>query len=346
MANTDVKPRYGYIDNMKLAACVLVALGHFFMSMTANGLMPYTNLYYYLLHTVYTFHVPIFFICSGFLYQKANHVHSLNDWRKNILNKLLNLGVPYAVFTTVTVLLKTIFAEEVTSPSGELADTLFIHPTAPYWYLYALFFLFVFIPCVKSKKQATGLLIAAAIFKIAVILLNNAQINVPEMVLQTTSMKWLYAIVNIPFYALSRLIWFALGISLSFVNETRIRRLAPFAAPTLLAGAVLLSILTFEPPAGYRRFSELFIGLLLCLFVIFAAVAVSPEHLNRVSAHLSEYFMPVFVMHTICAAGLRILLLKLGVRNLAVHIAVGLVGSFLLPVLAYEYSILPKRLNE
>lgn len=43
--------------------------------------------------------------------------------------------------------------------------------------------------------------------------------------------------------------------------------------------------------------------------------------------------MPVFLMHTIFAAGLRALLCKIGIENAIVHILFGIVISFLGPIL-------------
>lgn len=43
---------------------------------------------------------------------------------------------------------------------------------------------------------------------------------------------------------------------------------------------------------------------------------------------------PIYLLHTICAAPVRSLLLHFGVQNPVVHIALGLAASFLLPMAA------------
>ena len=65
-----MEKRHIWIDNIKLFACILVAAGHFFMSMTASGVISDTMAYNWFIDTIYYFHVPLFFICSGYLYQK------------------------------------------------------------------------------------------------------------------------------------------------------------------------------------------------------------------------------------------------------------------------------------
>ena len=64
-----------WVDNVKVIACILVVLGHFFQSMVKSNLMVGTFAYNYFEDTIYYFHVPLFFICSGYLYQKYSSVN-------------------------------------------------------------------------------------------------------------------------------------------------------------------------------------------------------------------------------------------------------------------------------
>lgn len=67
---TAVRTREKWVDDVKVIACILVVLGHFFQSMTKANILPENNLYGWFNTTIYYFHVPLFFICSGYLYQK------------------------------------------------------------------------------------------------------------------------------------------------------------------------------------------------------------------------------------------------------------------------------------
>ena len=158
-----VKTREKWVDDVKVIACILVVLGHFFQSMTKANILLENDLYQWFNTTIYYFHVPLFFICSGYLYQKYSKVNGLGSWRRNLAKKMLALGVPYATFTTATWVLKKVFSSSVNDQIGGLGDTLFLHPTAPYWYLYALFFIFLLTPTFKSVKAASvGLVVALA----------------------------------------------------------------------------------------------------------------------------------------------------------------------------------------
>ena len=110
-----------------------------------------------------------FFICSGYLYQKYSKVNSVGDWCKNVKKKALALGVPYATFTVATWTLKKIFSGNVNREIGGFSETLFLHPTSPYWYLYSLFFIFLVTPTFNSLKAATVGLIVALVAKVLIL---------------------------------------------------------------------------------------------------------------------------------------------------------------------------------
>ena len=158
---TAVRTREKWVDDVKVIACILVVLGHFFQSMTKANILPENDLYKWFNTTIYYFHVPLFFICSGYLYQKYSNINSVDSWYKNVAKKALALGVPYVTFTAATWVLKKVFSSSVNDQIGGLGDTLFLHPTAPYWYLYALFFIFLMTPTFNSVKETiVGLVVA------------------------------------------------------------------------------------------------------------------------------------------------------------------------------------------
>lgn len=166
---TAVRTREVWVDDVKVIACILVVLGHFFQSMTKANILPENDLYKWFNTTIYYFHVPLFFICSGYLYQKYSKVNSIKSWKKNVTKKALALGVPYVTFTTATWVLKKVFSSSVNDQIGGLGDTLLFHPTAPYWYLYALFFIFLVSPTFSTVKMAVIGLIVACVAKLLIL---------------------------------------------------------------------------------------------------------------------------------------------------------------------------------
>lgn len=170
-----------WIDYIKVFACVLVALGHFFQSMTAADILPETVLYKWFEMTIYYFHVPLFFICSGYLYQKYSRVDSIGARKNSVIKKAISLGIPYFVFSFATWLLKMLFSGVVNGQIGGLGDTLFLHPTSPYWYLYILFLMFAVMPTVKSARGIRCLVVIASLAKLVQIVFGGGHKRITNL---------------------------------------------------------------------------------------------------------------------------------------------------------------------
>lgn len=305
-----VKTREKWVDDIKVIACILVVLGHFFQSMTKANILPENDLYKWFNTTIYYFHVPLFFICSGYLYQKYSKVTSVGNWYRNIVKKVLALGVPYATFTTATWVLKKVFSSSVNDQIGGLRETLFLHPTAPYWYLYALFFIFLITPTFNSVKEAAvGLVVALA-----------------AKGLILTGGDGVYAVSTV----LSNEIWFVLGMSICVFNvQLKGRRIQGTICGALF---VILSVVVYTAKisGGVIPFA---MGLLACVAVILM-VAGAERRFGRGMDILAKYTMPIFLMHTLFAAPMRSVLLKLGIGSSVIHVVLGLGISFLGPIIA------------
>lgn len=311
------KTRYYWVDNIKFAACTLVVLGHFYTSMIQSKILPDNSAYNFLIQTVYTFHVPLFFICSGFLYQKSNKVHNLKSWSHNVADKLLNLGVPYFTFSIITFLFKTIFSDYVNNQEENILNSLFINPISPYWYLYVLFFLFLLVPCVNSKKQANILLAVAFSAKIINIILYDSNFEMPYI-----------------FSLTSRFIWFAIGIWLAVYEiDFKTKKNKIIMVVSFITAIAISAVFYYE----YNSLESIktVIGILFITAIVILSQTTDNKFINKLSFKFSEYFMPVYLMHTIFSAGIRAILFKLGITNAVVHIIFGIIAGFLLPVLVY-----------
>lgn len=160
------KSRELWPDLVKVIACILVVLGHFTQSMVKSGFISGGAPYEWFQLTIYSFHVPLFFICSGYLYQKCSHVNSVDAWWFNVRKKAVSLGVPYFVFTLLTLVMKAFAGDLANSAELGPLQTLLFHPTAPYWFLYTLFFVFLFTPTVWSSLTMVTILAFSFLLKL------------------------------------------------------------------------------------------------------------------------------------------------------------------------------------
>ena len=78
-----MKERFVWINRVKLLACVLVVLGHFLTGLIISGIIEDNILLEWFSKTIYYFHVPLFFICSGYLYQNSSKVTNFKEWKNN-----------------------------------------------------------------------------------------------------------------------------------------------------------------------------------------------------------------------------------------------------------------------
>ena len=308
---TAVKTREKWVDDVKVIACILVVLGHFFQSMTKANILSENDLYEWFNTTIYYFHVPLFFICSGYLYQKYSKVNSVGSWYRNVTKKVLALGVPYATFTTATWVLKKVFSSSVNDQIGGLGDTLFLHPTSPYWYLYALFFIFLVTPTFSSAKvAAVGIIISLS----------------AKLLILTGIGYEIYAVSTF----LSNEIWFVLGMSICAFNVQLKGRKVQGTICGLLF--MILSIVVYMAKISGSAI-PFAMGLLACVAVIML-VAGFEEKFGKGMDFLAKYTMPIFLMHTLFAAPLRSVLVKIGIVNPALHVMLGLGISFAGPIIA------------
>ena len=335
------KERDIWIDNIKILACILVVLGHFFQSMVKANILPENALYHWFNETIYYFHVPLFFICSGYLYQKYTKMDRFTDWTNHIVKKLVVLGIPYVVFTIITWALKKLFAEAVNESLGGLTESLFVRPTAPFWYLYALFLLFCIIPVFKTKKLAVTALTVFVLLKFLQIggVLNGKVLRIPAAT-----------------YIADNGFWFIAGMFLAvsgFEGMCSVRDNHGKKAGNafLLGGAIIFSLLSvciqvYDVRYGYLNF---FMGVFGCGIFVFAVQKI------QIGSWQAKYVFPVFLMHTLCAAPIRVFLVHLNIRNVVVHVLAGIIFSFMGPVFIVkvmekvkplDFVVYPKRYIE
>ncbi len=305
-----LRTREAWVDDVKVVACVLVVLGHFFQSMTKAGILLDGPVYGWFQITIYTFHVPLFFVCSGYLYQRYSKVDSPASWWRNMRKKALALGVPYVAFTCVTLAMKSLAGDAVNTEEAGLLQTLLVRPTAPYWYLYTLFFVFVVTPTTGGASLAFFLL-AVSVAVRATNLLGGASMP--------------YAASSVTRYWC----WFVSGMCLPELGWQR-----------LLTRRVGLACLSFLPlslavfAAGAGDAAQLALGLVACVCVLSLCRSATSDARPAWLDACARFTMPVYLMHTIFAAGTRAVLLRLGTSSALVHVPLGIAASFVGPALA------------
>lgn len=133
----------------------LVVLGHSFPYIDDINL----NFYKYIHSLIYSFHMPLFIIISGFFAYKILNINSLNKYKEFILSKFKKLIVPYFTISLLTIPIKFLlnnFSERSIVLSDVLIDIVFYpwnNPIIFFWFIYVLFIIFVFSPLVVKLNK-------------------------------------------------------------------------------------------------------------------------------------------------------------------------------------------------
>lgn len=312
-----VKKRIVWVDNIKIIAIALVVLGHLIQSFVKSGIVPGTSAIDCFIELIYCFHVPLFFICSGFLYQQYTKTDTFKAYSKNILKKFIALGIPYFVFSTITYFIKVFLEDSVNSQNEtSLLGTLFVSPATPYWFLYALFLFFIINPIIKKKSDAIIRLSVCAVLFIVFNFMSH--INTPFLLTMVT-------------YIFHHMIWFVAGMAVSYFDLTK--KFKKYQGVYFIV-FLILGIIIYNCTDFFIHF-KLLLGVLACAGIIgFVGSLCDEKPQGKISKFLSKYTMPVFLMHTLAAAGIRVILFKLGIDNALIHIICGGAGTFILPVIA------------
>jgi fucose 4-O-acetylase-like acetyltransferase len=133
------------LDYLKGVMIILVITFH---------LVYFEHLYPYAKQVVYTFHMPVFLVISGYL------MNINKNWRAFMLT-IAGLAIPYAVMESGYIVMASLLPinEHIDHLTlGLFFDKLLLHPLGPYWYLHTLILCGVTYYCVFTRNAAMNAL--------------------------------------------------------------------------------------------------------------------------------------------------------------------------------------------
>ncbi len=155
------RKRFNAIDIAKVAAIILVVAGHFFPDGSPAWWVAVHDI-------IYTFHMPLFFFASGFLFAAAER--PVGYWRF-IGRKFRRLMVPYFSASVVIICFKLLTAgggdasalDNPVTPRAFLE--MFWEPSAGYflWFIWALMWMFAAAGLFRGRMPRAVLAVAAVV---------------------------------------------------------------------------------------------------------------------------------------------------------------------------------------
>lgn len=307
--------REDWIDRTKILACFLVVLGHVMQGMVSAGIISEGIIFNIFINALYCFHVQLFFICSGYLYQNYCNTDSIGRWITNLKKKSWDLGVPYFLFSTMSIVFKN--ADKNGKEMFRVwLDTTFLNPTAPYWYLYALFFMFIVYRTFREKRAVIYTATLAIVMKI-VFLTTEPIHHMP------------YFIRSLFCYS----IWFVAGMFLAFLGDKiRIEKRKTTNICKILMGGTACYIMLYLL-LQQNDYVDFVYGVLMCCCIIACFVCSKSK---REVYPMVKYTMPVYLMHTLFSATTRSVLIRIGVQNMYLHLFIGITAGLVGPIIIYH----------
>lgn len=148
--NIEHTGRETWLDTLKGFGALLVILGHVLSGYLDAWTFPEAYYGFYALRAwIYSFHMPLFFLLSGFTFTLAYYRNGRLR-RERWGWQLLNLGWTYILFALLQWGVKQLVPELVNEPYTleDLRD-MFWEPLGNFWYLYVLFVLYVLAAMVR-----------------------------------------------------------------------------------------------------------------------------------------------------------------------------------------------------
>lgn len=326
------KKRVVWIDYLKVFACILVVIGHLIQSLQKSNIDNWKDITSFINWFIYLFHMPLFFAVSGYVYKINKKEFSLKEYKSFIIKKVINLGIPYIVFYLLYVIINMIFADNVNSPKGiEEIVGILNNPMPPYWFLYALLSIFIFVPLIEK-------------------ILRNNKIAITILLV---SLKIISLFISTNIYLVDSFfdnaIYFYLGSIIKGVIEVprnKIRDSSILRNIMMIIGYIIGAIIYYILQSKINNYMCAIIniifaisGTLIC-FKIFKSI-----NKLKIFDYIKKYTFPIYLLHTIFAAGFRIFLIQLGISNYFIHFIIGLFASIIIPIIIAKICEKTKYLN-
>lgn len=310
--------RYIWIDIAKTIAIILVVFGHVWRGMFEAKLIQ-QEVFNLIDNSVYYFHMPLFFMISGFLFQKIYK----RNWKTFIERSWFFIIWPYIFWSTVVVLTKSIFSSSVNTEAN--INALFYiayEPISIFWFFYVLFLMQFF---VKLHVENYNSVISLFLFSVGLFIISHA-FNINDLEIIEKIGKYM--------------IFFVIGFCFSRIEIQKKIRINMY---TLLFCTLLFLIIQIELhffDIDQENLFSLVAGAFLAICVILICICAEKYSLSNSAFFLKMSLgtLVIYVSHVIFTAGIRIILIKFGITNVSTHIIMGTVFGIICPLILYEIT--------
>lgn len=304
------------IDCLRGYACFLVLFGHVLRGVRTGNQILVPEFFEFIETFIWTFHVALFMFISGYVYRINGEWKAKGDRFHFLVYKLVNLGIPYFVFSVIYILLNSMTAG--TNTDFSITDILWLYkkPVAQYWFLSTLFTLFVVwvLGSVVLKNKQIWIS-AYLLFGIGSLLMGNGFVCTKTSMILAFGLGCFFADVDISDFGKKFIVCIPIHILFEVIVITR-----------GYTGMFLIDQI------------EEILGIVSSVALI--SFCMNSSLIRKFLLFVSRYSFQIYLLHTIFTSAIRIVLLKSGCSSYMIHLilgtAIGLYASVLAAVIASE----------
>lgn len=288
-----MKERNPAIDVAKGIAIIAVVIGHVVTSYHNSNLMMDEAIPNYLCKLVYSFHMPLFFMVSGYLVSTKEFVWAF-CWpavRKN----LISYGIPYVAFCVFSFVFKLAFSGSVNT-AVSFTDLLLIplYPIGMMWFLYALLVvsvLHILMTCTFSNKNKR---MFAELSISAIVLVFAAYVGKSDLGIYDSAKYWF---------------WYSFGIYFCPNIVDFLTRTIKLSSCCLMGGAFCVVIFLLpEHDIKWLSFATTILMAMCGSLIVWQSAKLCSN--NKLLNRVGQLSLPIYLIHGYVISLTRILLTR------------------------------------
>ncbi|MFQ7596893.1 acyltransferase family protein [uncultured Clostridium sp.] len=314
------------IDSLRGLMIILVVLGHAIIPQIRENNEYYTNVW----NTIYYFHMPIFFMISGYCCKeiKVSKIDK-NKYKSFIIKKFKRLMIPYIlmscfnyiillVVTTIQTPIRAMLIESGYKFNGIITSIIEIltfngHFDDHMWFLYTLFIIFILIPIMKKKINNENKIIILSI--ILTLLSYSGILNNTVPLLEKTCRYLFYVII---------------GSKLNF-NNISINKLIKCSGVNIV---IIIVLLNLKQNNYVIATIEGILKIILSInFIYVLYYLVGSLILHKIFNKISKYSFQIYLLHQpFITSGIALISYKLLNLNALILIIISTIAGSLIPI--------------
>lgn len=312
-----MKKYYKDMDIARGIGIFLVVLGHSFPDAQFNG----NSFYAYVYRLIYSFHMPLFFIISGFFAYKVYEISTLKNYGIFVYGKFKRLMIPYISVSFIAVPIKLYMNNYAARPIklNDLIINIIFYPlNIPiqyFWFIYTLFFIFIVAPLFKRLPIKVTLIIT--------LILNL-------LFIKQISFMYIYGVVHYLFY-----FFFGIYLNITYVTWSNVKNKELIILLFSII-VIVLNLNKFEPTRAIYPYHNLITSLLGSgVFLILSNLIVNGS-VGKLFKFIGKYSYDIYLLSWFFQTGFRIIGYQLLRLNYSIVIVIMCAAGFL-PIIMSVY---------